>query len=96
MWAIIIILSGTRYNIRVCVQNGNGRVSPVPLHGEEHELLTGRSCFVELRVMCVFFTLNRSTRPHPLWVASKGIGRGNGNGRREDAADEAGRRGQTG
>ena len=40
-----------------------------------------------------FFLL---VRPHPLWVASKGIGRGKGSGRRENAADKAGRRWQTG
>ena len=35
-------------------------------------------------------------RPRPLWVTSKGIGRGEGSGRRENVADRAGRSWQTG
>ena len=46
----------------------------------------------------MFFTLNRSfySYAHTLWVASKGIGTGEGSGRMENAADKAGRRWQTG
>ena len=36
--------------------------------------------------------LSRERASDPLWVASKGIGRGEGSGRRENAADKAGRR----
>ena len=40
--------------------------------------------------------LSRERASAPLWVASKAIGRGEGSGRRENAADKAGRRWQTG
>ena len=41
-------------------------------------------------------TLCRERTSAPLWVASKGIGMGEGSGRRENAADKAGRGWQTG
>ena len=52
-------------------------LSPVNLHGEQHELLTGRSCFVEL--MRVFFTLNRSFYSStPVMVGIRGNREGGG------------------
>ena len=40
--------------------------------------------------------LSRERASDPLWVASKGIERREGSGRRENAADKAGRRWKTG
>ena len=74
------LLIFTRHILRsmsIC-PNGNGWVSPVNLHGAQHELLTDRSCFVELveheglhvtYVHCQGSRVCRPFRDHRLTIA---------------------------